>query len=82
MIGKFIAGVIVGAAAGTALAYFLQTEKGKEWVDNAKETAGKAGENLKSKLDNLDEEFANLLKKGKKFVEDLENKAKTAADNL
>ena len=79
---KFIAGLVIGAAAGAAMAVFLQSEKGKEWVDNVKDAAGNAGENLKSKMQNLDDEFAALLKKGKQFVKDLENKAKSAAENL
>ncbi len=76
---KFIAGLIVGAAAGAAMAMFLQTDKGKEWMDNVKDAAGDAQENLKSKLQKLDEEFSALVKKGKQFVEDLENNANTFA---
>ena len=69
---KFIAGLIIGAAAGTALAFFLQSDKGKEILGDVKEAAGSAGNSFKSKLAEFDEEFSALLKKGKQFVEDLE----------
>lgn len=79
---KFIAGLVVGAAAGAAMAVFLQTEKGKEFMNNVKDTAGKAGDNLKEKMQNLDDEFAALLKKGKQFVQDLESRVKSSTENL
>ncbi len=72
---KFIAGLIIGAAAGTALAFFLQTDKGKEILSDVKEAAGNAGRDFKSKLQAFDEEFNELLRKGKQFVQDLEHEA-------
>lgn len=72
---KFLAGIIIGAAAGTAIALFLQTEKGKEMMNDVKGAADSASDALKQKLASFDEEISSLLKKGKEFVEDLEAKA-------
>jgi len=44
---KFLAGLIVGAAAGAAIALFLNTETGKEWMAGIKDAASKAMEDLK-----------------------------------
>lgn len=77
-LNKFIAGLIVGAAAGAAIALFLQTEKGKEILDDLSDVAEDAGTHLKSNLRNFEEEMSELLKKGKAFVEDLETRAKKA----
>ena len=77
---KFLAGIIIGAAAGTAIALFLQTEKGKEIMNDVKGAANSAGDTLKQKLASFDEEISSLLKKGKEFVEDLEAKAGNNAE--
>ena len=73
---KFLAGVLLGAAAGTAIALFLQTERGKEIISEVKDAAQGAGKTLKEKLAEFDDEISALLKKGKDFVDDLEAKAK------
>jgi gas vesicle protein len=78
---KFIAGLILGAAAGTFAAIFLQTDKGKEIISNVKDAANDAEDTLKSKLKSFDEEVSDLLKKGKEYVKDLESKAKSTAKN-
>ena len=72
---KFIAGLIIGAAAGTALAFFLQSDKGKSILNDVKEAAGSAGRDFKSKLQAFDDEFNELLNKGKQFLQDLESEA-------
>ena len=43
-LNKFVAGVILGAAAGAAVALFLQTEKGKKVINDVKDAATDAGE--------------------------------------
>jgi gas vesicle protein len=79
---KFVAGLILGAAAGAAVALFLQSDKGKEILSSLKEAANDAGDELNAKVQNIDEELAALIKKGKQFVEDLENKAKEASSTV
>ena len=44
---KFVAGLILGAAAGAAVALFLQTDKGKEILATIKDAAGDAGTRYK-----------------------------------
>jgi gas vesicle protein len=79
---KFIAGLVVGAAAGAAAAWFFQTEEGKKVWSDIKNKAGAAGDNLKDNLKNFEGEMNDLLKKGKKFVDDLEQKARDAASSI
>ena len=71
---KFWSGLIIGAAAGAAIALLLNTDKGKEVLADAKDTAEKLGNDLKSKLEKLDTELKSLVEKGKEIAEDLENK--------
>ena len=58
---KFVAGLVLGAAAAAAITLFLQSKKGKEMVSDLKDEGGE------------------LLKKGKKFMEDLQHKANGSA---
>ena len=62
-INKFIAGVVLGAAAGATITVFLQTEKGKKVMSDVKDAAANAGEKIKSKLKEFDEEISELLRK-------------------
>ncbi len=78
---KFVAGLISGMAAGAAVALFLQTEKGKEILSSLKEAATDAGNEIKEKAHHFDGELAALIKRGKEFVEDLENRAKEASSS-
>ena len=75
---KFLAGLIVGAAAGTMLALYLQSEKGKAMLRDIKDVFADAGENLKSRLEEFDEDLSNFLKKGKEFAEEVESKLRPA----
>lgn len=81
-LNKFVAGLILGAAAGAAVALFLQTEKGKEILSDLKDAADDAGGTLKDNLKNFESEMSDLIQKGKKFVEDLEKKAKETASSF
>ena len=71
---KFLAGIFLGAAAGAAITLFLSSDKGKEVLAEAKETAEKFGEDIKTKLQNLDKEIKSVLEKGKTIAEEVENK--------
>jgi len=76
---KFIAGLLLGAVAGAALALFLNSDKGKELINDVKEGADKMQDGLKDKLQEFDVAVNSLLEKGKAFVNDLENKAGQSA---
>ena len=75
---KFVSGIILGAVAGAALALFLTSDKGREIIEDITDAAGNAADTAKQKLGNLNDELEGLLKKGKTFVEDLEQKVKEA----
>jgi gas vesicle protein len=68
---KLLAGIIIGAAAGVLATLFLQSEKGKELMTGAKDFADDTADSIKSKVNGLDSEVKELVKKGKKFVQDL-----------
>lgn len=72
---KFMAGLLLGAVAGAALALFLKTEKGQELVSDVQEGADKVQEELKEKLHGFDTAVNDLLQKGKAFISDLEQKS-------
>jgi gas vesicle protein len=71
---KFIAGLLLGAAAGAALVLYLNGEKGKELLSDLKEGAGKAEDGLKATFNEFDEAINNLFEKGKLLLADLEQK--------
>jgi gas vesicle protein len=82
ILNKFVAGLMIGAAAGAAVALFLQTEKGKEILNDIKDAAEDAGGNLRSNLKSFETEMNDLVTKGKKFVQDLEQKARGKASSF
>jgi len=76
---KFIAGLLVGAAAGAAIAILLNSEKGKEIIDDLKAAAGKAGDELKDAASRLETELAAVVEKGKQYAENLGQQVKDFA---
>lgn len=87
---KFLGGIILGVAAGVALALFIKSDKGKELIADISDATGEAAEklkgrveditgNLKDKLSGMEEEFKGLIKKGKSFISDIEDKANDLA---
>ena len=68
---KFIAGLLVGAAAGAAIAILLNSEKGKEIIEDLKTAANKAGDELKDAAGRLEAELAAAVEKGKEYAENL-----------
>ncbi|HSC40332.1 MAG TPA: YtxH domain-containing protein [Chitinophagaceae bacterium] len=68
---KFIAGLLVGAAAGAAIAILLNSEKGKEIIEDLKTAANKAGDELKDAAGRLEAELAAVVEKGKEYAENL-----------
>jgi gas vesicle protein len=72
---KFIAGLILGAVAGAALIYFLNSDKGKQLITDVKEGSDKLQDDLTDKLHEFDLAVNDLLEKGKNFIDDFEQKA-------
>lgn len=60
---KFIAGILIGAAAGAAVAYLLTSDKGKDILSSVKEYAEKATD-----------EVSNLFAKGKDAMAEAKDK--------
>ena len=75
---KFVSGLVLGVVAGAALALFLTSDKGQEIMEDVADAAGNVADKAKKKLGSLTDELDTLLKKGKTFVEDLEQKTKEA----
>lgn len=63
---KIIGALILGAIAGAAIAKLLETEKGKELVESAKEKAKSTSDDIKSKINQLENELAELLQMEKR----------------
>lgn len=57
---KLIGAFAIGALAGVAISKLLETEQGKEFVENAKDKAASAAEEIKAKIKQLENELANL----------------------
>jgi gas vesicle protein len=75
---RFLSGLALGAAAGAAIAILLQSEKGKEMLDNIKDFASNAGDKVKDGLSGLTDEVSELWNKGKSSTEDVNQTAQNA----
>lgn len=71
---KFLAGIVLGAAAGALITMFLNSDKGKEILEDVRDIADETKENLS----NIGAEVSELVSKGKQFVQDLSAQAKEA----
>lgn len=77
---KLLTGLIIGAAAGSALTILLQGENGKKLLAAIKETAKTTGEEMKEGFSSAQSGLESLLNKGKKFVEELRGGKKLTID--
>lgn len=84
---KFLGGIMLGVAAGVAIALFINSDKGKEILSDVTDAAGdvtnklknKVGDvtdSLKNKLSDYEDDFKNVLKKGKSLIKDIESTVK------
>ncbi|MBC7651601.1 MAG: YtxH domain-containing protein [Deinococcales bacterium] len=64
---KFLGGLLIGAAAGAAITIFLNSDKGKKVIADAK-----------ARFSNLNIEFDSLLAKSKFFLDEMEAKISEA----
>ena len=58
---KIIGALVLGAIAGVAIVKLLESEKGQEFVESAKEKAKSTADDIKSKINQLEAELAALL---------------------
>ena len=65
---KFLGGIMLGVAAGVAIALFINSDKGKELLSDVSDAASDAGDKLKSKYSEYEDQVKDLIKKGKSFL--------------
>ncbi len=58
---KILGALVLGAIAGAAIVKLLETEKGQELVESAKEKVKSTADDIKSKINQLETELAALL---------------------
>jgi len=78
---KFLAGLLIGAAAGAAITVFLHSKKGKELLASAKEKAEDWGDDIKDKLSDIDDGINDLVDRSKSFFADAKKKAADKTSN-
>jgi gas vesicle protein len=71
---KFISGLLLGALAGTALALYLNTDKGKELLASLNIEADHIKEEAQEGYGHVKEGVDELLVKAKNLVKELEQK--------
>ena len=58
---KILGALVLGAIAGVAIVKLLESEKGQVFVENAKDTAKSTTDDIKAKINQLQDELAELL---------------------
>ena len=71
---KFISGLLLGVLAGTALAIYLNSEKGKQLLNDFQLDTVNLKEDVTESLDEAGESLQQVLAKAKQLVADLEQK--------
>jgi gas vesicle protein len=76
---KLLGGIILGVAAGVAIALFVNSDKGKDFIADVSDAAGDASEKLKNKYSDYEDQVKDFISKGKLFLKDMEGKVKDIA---
>lgn len=71
---QFVAGLLLGALAGTALALYLNSDKGKQFLADIELDTENLKHQVDEHLDDAGESLQQVLSKAKKLVADLEQK--------
>ncbi len=71
---QFVAGLLLGALAGTALALYLNSDKGKQFLADMELDTENLKQEVNEHLDDVGESLQQVLSKAKKLVADLEQK--------
>ncbi len=66
---KFLTGLILGGLAGAALTLFLNSNKGKEMVNDLKSKSDDLQEDVKEKVAEFETAMETLLDKARKVTE-------------
>jgi len=75
---QFVAGLLLGALAGTALALYLNSDKGKQFLADFELDTANLKQDVNEHLDEAHESLQDVLAKAKKLVADLEQKMESA----
>lgn len=62
---KLVGALVLGAIAGIAIVKLLESEKGQAFVESAKEKAKETADDIKTKINQLENELAQLLQQEK-----------------
>lgn len=72
---SFWIGLAVGAAAAASLAIFLQSDQGQDVMDDIKDAADKAQDEIKKAYGAFEDKLDSYLSKSKEVSDDVEEKA-------
>lgn len=75
---KFISGLLLGVLAGSALALYLSSDKGKELLANMNIDTDEIQEDMQETYGKAKENVEELLAKAKQLVKELETKISEA----
>ncbi|MBI3518230.1 MAG: YtxH domain-containing protein [Bacteroidetes bacterium] len=64
---KIMGALVLGAIAGVAIVKLLESDKGKEFVESAKEKAQSTADDIKAKIHQLETELSELLQMQKEY---------------
>ncbi|MBC7936851.1 MAG: YtxH domain-containing protein [Rhizobacter sp.] len=76
--GKFLAGILLGAAAGAVLGVLFAPDKGTDTRKKIAKKTGKLGEDLKAKFDEMTDTIKEKFDNIRTDANDMMDKSKTA----